>query len=129
MMGRVFDLDAWACATARYREAAGRPWAEGKAGRIYCADCAARIGLLLELGGLVSLPEIRCDSCGARFMDERVERSHVFGQGDHKMLDAAIRAAWADGWRGGPHRDVDALRAPHPDRESSFGRVFWTAIR
>lgn len=128
-MGRVFDVDAWACATARCREAAGRPWAEGTAGRVYCADCADRIALPLEPGGLVEPPEMGCDSCGARFVVERTERSHVFGQGDHAILDAAIRAAWADGWRGGAHPDVDRLRVPHPARESSFGRVYWSAVR
>lgn len=124
MARKVFDLDAWACATARCREAAGRPWAEGKAGRLLCVDCAARIGLPLEAGGLVELPEIECDGCGVTFIDERAERSHVYGQGPHALLDLAIRAAWADGWRGGPHVEVDRLRRPHPDSS----RCRWAPI-
>jgi hypothetical protein len=120
-MGRVFDIDAWAVATARSREAAGRPWAEGHTGRLFCADCAARVGLELEPGGLVSIPEIECDGCGATFTDDRTERSHTYGQGPHALLDDAMRSAWASGWRGGPHVDVDRLRRPHPDG----GRCRW----
>lgn len=126
-MRRVFDVDAWAVATARCREAAGPPWIVDRLGYLFCADCAARKGLELDSGGLTSIPERECDGCGATFIDDRTERSYVYGQGPHALLDAAMRSAWANGWRGGPHVEVDRLRRPHPDGDWYRWAPIWPA--
>lgn len=122
MTARVFDLDAYACAsTARIPSATRHnaflgpaSWKDPPACGMYCLDCRPDPppeDIMWPDGGDT------CAGCGARFVDHRVERSHVYGQGDHAMLDAAIRAAWKAGWRGGPHPDVDRLMEPIPASE------------
>lgn len=130
----VFDLDAWRCGSgARHADAAESGWAEDRLGYVRCADCALRAGWPLSPGrpeGVLQDPwPVRCDGCGRLFVDERAERSHVYGQGFHALHDAAVRRAWAEGWRGGPHPEVDRLRTPHPDRDREGCRYEWLPLR
>ena len=131
-MGRIFDIDAWACYATRAVPSATRhdappacSWKGPPACGIYCVDCrpdpapadAGRPEIGDECAGCGCLFGDECAGCGCLFVDHRVERSHVYGQGDHALLDAAIRAAWASGWRGGPHQDVDRFMEPIPASE------------
>ena len=130
----VFDLDAWRCGSgARHADAAESGWAEGEAGRVYCADCAAIKDLPLARARPEDVLQdpwaVRCYRCSRLFVDERAERRAAYGEDFHAPYDAAVRRAWAEGWRGGPHPDVDRFRAPHPDAGSTGCRYTWLPTR